>query len=119
MIAAAEDSTLEAMTNSLLQVSSTFLVQQHELQEMHNRMQKELARTVRSSKNPLTGEGGAGERQAAGEAMDVVRSKEATAATAATAVMMVAVVAVVMAAVVASWAAVAFAVVAVHKGALL
>ena len=42
--AAVEDHTLESMTTSLLQVSSVFLVQQNELQEMHNRMQKELAR---------------------------------------------------------------------------
>ena len=39
-----EDSTLESMTTSLLQVSSVFLVQQNELQEMHNRLQKELSR---------------------------------------------------------------------------
>ena len=32
------------MTTSLLRVSSVFLVQQNELHEMHNRMQKELTR---------------------------------------------------------------------------
>lgn len=43
---AVEDSTLESMTTALLQVSSVFLVQQNELQEVHSRLQKELARML-------------------------------------------------------------------------
>ena len=38
------DATLEAMTQSLLQVSSVFLVQQNELQGVRERLAKELAR---------------------------------------------------------------------------
>ena len=41
---AIEDSTLELMTQSLLQISSVFLVQQNELQEVRDRLQKELSR---------------------------------------------------------------------------
>jgi len=44
---AVEDSTLELMTQSLLQISSVFLVQQNELQEVRDRLQKELARVSR------------------------------------------------------------------------
>ncbi|KAL3919397.1 MAG: hypothetical protein SGPRY_005648 [Prymnesium sp.] len=44
MYAAVEDSTLEMMTASLLQISSVFLVQQNELQEVRHRLQRELAR---------------------------------------------------------------------------
>ena len=60
------------------------------------RTQKELARTVRSSKNPSTGEGGAGERQAAGETMKLVRT-EAVAEAATMAGMLVALAAVLVA----------------------
>ena len=38
------DHTLEMMTQSLLQVSSVFLVQQNELQSVRERLAKELAR---------------------------------------------------------------------------
>ena len=36
----ADDSLLEQMTQSLLEISSTFLVQQHELQEVKDRLNK-------------------------------------------------------------------------------
>ena len=36
------DTTLEQMTAALLQVSSVFLVQQNELEEVRHRLQKEL-----------------------------------------------------------------------------
>ena len=41
------DATLESMTAALLQVTSVFLVQQNELQEVRERLQKELARVSR------------------------------------------------------------------------
>ena len=45
-VAAVDDSTLESMTAALLQVSSVFLIQQNELQEVRDRMNKELARVT-------------------------------------------------------------------------
>ena len=66
-----EDSTLESMTTSLLQVSSVFLVQQNELQEMHNRLQKELARMV-TIQNALS--------EAAQQHQDAVRAADHAAA---------------------------------------
>ena len=42
-----DDSTLELMTQHLLSVSSVFLIQQHELQEVRDRLQKELTRVTR------------------------------------------------------------------------
>lgn len=50
---AIEDSTLEMMTQSLLQISSVFLVQQNELEAVRYRLQKELAR-VSSIQESLT-----------------------------------------------------------------
>ena len=41
------DATLETMTAALLQVTSVFLVQQNELQEVRERLHKELARVSR------------------------------------------------------------------------
>ena len=41
------------MTQSLLQISSTFLIQQHELQEVKDRLQKEMLR-VSSIQETLT-----------------------------------------------------------------
>ena len=42
-----DDSTLENMTSALLEVSSVFFVQQNELQEVRDRLQKELGRVTR------------------------------------------------------------------------
>ena len=63
---AIEDSTLERMTQSLLQISSTFLVQQNELEGVRERLQKELNR-VSSIKDVLT--------QAAQDHQDAVRTR--------------------------------------------
>ena len=49
----ADDSLLEQMTQSLLEISSTFLVQQHELQEVKDRLNKEMLR-VNSIQETLT-----------------------------------------------------------------
>lgn len=43
-VVAVEDSTLEVMTQSLLQISSVFLVQQNELEGVRDRLSKELDR---------------------------------------------------------------------------
>lgn len=43
---AVEDSTLELMTQSLLKISSVFLVQQNELQAVRDRLAKELSRVT-------------------------------------------------------------------------
>ena len=43
---AVDDDTLESMTQQLLQVSTVFLMQQNELQEVKERLQKELQRVT-------------------------------------------------------------------------
>jgi len=40
------DARLESMTSALLEVTSVFLIQQNELQEVRERLQKELARVA-------------------------------------------------------------------------
>ena len=40
------DAKLESMTSALLQVTSVFLIQQNELQEVRDRLQKELMRVT-------------------------------------------------------------------------
>ena len=40
------DAKLESMTSALLQVTSVFLIQQNELQEVRERLQKELMRVT-------------------------------------------------------------------------
>ena len=62
------DSTLERMTQSLLQVSSVFLVQQNELQEVRDRLNRELSRVSAIQDALMT---------AAQEHQDVVRGAPA------------------------------------------
>ena len=50
---AVDDDTLESMTQQLLQVSTVFLMQQNELQEVKERLQKELQRGLQLQRRLL------------------------------------------------------------------